>query len=61
MKLSVTASGLMLKGSKLVMPANLQQTTVNLAHEGHQGLSKTKALLKEKYGFLALIHLCLML
>ena len=48
-ELSVTASGLVLKGSKLVIPANLQQTTVNLAHEGHQGLSKT------------LIHLCLML
>ena len=49
-ELSVTASGLVLKGGKLVIPANLQQT-VNLAHEGHQGLSKTKALLREKIWF----------
>ena len=50
-ELSITSDGLILKKNKLVIPASLQQRTLRLAHEGHQGLNKTKALLREKVWF----------
>ena len=40
-----------LRGTKIVIPKSLQQRAVDLAHESHQGLSKTKALLREKIWF----------
>uniref|UniRef100_H3A736 Gypsy retrotransposon integrase-like protein 1 n=1 Tax=Latimeria chalumnae TaxID=7897 RepID=H3A736_LATCH len=39
--------GFILQGNKLVMP----KQAVELAHEGHQGLVKTKALIREKVWF----------
>lgn len=39
---------LILRGSRIVIPASLQQSTLRLAHEGHQGIVKTKQLLREK-------------
>ena len=40
-----------LRGTRLVLPRNLQHRAVNLAHEGHQGIVKTKSLLREKVWF----------
>ena len=37
-----------IRGTKLVIPKELQRRVVDLAHEGHQGITKTKALLREK-------------
>ena len=37
-----------LRGTRVAVPSKLQQRVVNLAHEGHQGVVKTKALLVEK-------------
>ena len=40
-----------LRRTRVAVPSKLQQRVVNLAHEGHQGVVKTKALLREKVWF----------
>ena len=51
-ELNVSASGnLILHGTRTVIPKSLQEHMVNLTHEGHQGLVKTKSLLREKVWF----------
>ena len=51
-ELAVSASGnLILRGTRIVIPKSLQEHVVNLAHEGHQGLVKTKSLLRENVWF----------
>ncbi|KAK3749040.1 hypothetical protein QZH41_005695 [Actinostola sp. cb2023] len=51
-ELSVNAEGnLVLRGTKIVMPDSLQNRSVDIAHEGHQGMVKTKALIREKVWF----------
>ncbi|MCG7869747.1 MAG: DDE-type integrase/transposase/recombinase, partial [Candidatus Thiodiazotropha taylori] len=42
---------LILKGSKLVIPTRLQTRVLELAHESHRGLKKTKQLLRSKVWF----------
>lgn len=44
-ELSVTSDGLLLKQTKLVIPASLRFRVIQLAHEGHQGFVKTRKLL----------------
>ena len=39
---------MILKGNKLIIPAALQIHVLNLANESHQGIVKTKQLLREK-------------
>ncbi|XP_044170588.1 uncharacterized protein K02A2.6-like [Acropora millepora] len=41
----------LLKSDRLVIPATLQERIVDIAHEGHLGIVKTKALLREKVWF----------
>ena len=41
----------LLHDSKLVIPKSLQEKVLNIAHEGHQGIVKTKQLLREKVYF----------
>ena len=36
-------NGLLLRGERLVMPEKLQKKVVDAAHEGHQGITKTKS------------------
>ena len=43
--------GLILKGTRIVIPSELRQHALALAHEGHQGVVKTKQLLREKIWF----------
>ncbi|XP_038060081.1 uncharacterized protein K02A2.6-like [Patiria miniata] len=51
-ELTTTANrDLLLRGHRIVVPRTLQQTVVNIAHEGHQGITKTKQLLREKIWF----------
>ena len=51
-ELTVTESGKMiLRGSRIVIPHELQKRVVDLAHVGHQGIVKTKALIREKVWF----------
>ena len=42
---------ILLRGDKIVIPRSLQQKVIDIAHEGHQGLIKTKKLLREKVWF----------
>ena len=43
--------GVLLRESRLLIPKSLQEKCVNIAHEGHQGIVKTKALLRSKIWF----------
>ena len=42
---------LVLRGIRLVLPKSLQHQAIELAHTGHQGIVKTKRLLREKVWF----------
>ena len=42
---------LILRGSRLILPQSLRKKAIELAHEGHQGIVKTKRLLREKIWF----------
>ena len=46
-----TIHDIILKGTRIVMPNTLQQSVIDLAHEGHQCIVKTKTLLREKVWF----------
>ena len=37
-----------MRGPRIIIPSKLRKQTLNLAHEGHQGIVKTKARLREK-------------
>ena len=50
-ELTVTTNGIILRGSRIVIPESLQQRAIDIAHETHPGISKTKALLREKIWF----------
>jgi len=45
-ELTITNYGLVLKQNKIVIPKALQKKVVKLAHTGHQGIEKTKTLLR---------------
>ena len=47
---------LLLKGSQIILPATLEQRVPTLAHEGRQGVVKTKQLLREKVWFPGIDH-----
>ena len=42
------ANGILLFQNRIVIPASLREKVLQLAHESHQGVVKTKALLREK-------------
>lgn len=44
-------ASVILRGNRIVVPASLQKKALALAHEGHQGIVKTKKLLREKVWF----------
>ena len=44
-------SNIILRGSRIVIPEALRDRAISIAHEGHQGLVKTKQLLREKIWF----------
>ena len=46
----VTAQ-IIIRRTRIAVPRKLQERVVNLAHEGHQGVVKTKSLLREKVWF----------
>ena len=41
-------SGVLLKDARIVVPASLRKRILKIAHEGHQGMTKTKALVRTK-------------
>ena len=42
---------IILQGTRIVIPEIMQQRVIDLAHDGHQGIAKTKSLLREKVWF----------
>jgi transposase InsO family protein len=46
-----TQDGVLLRGNRIIVPKNLRLRTVRLAHQGHQGIVKTKALIRSKVWF----------
>ena len=50
-ELVITEKESILKGTKLVIPETLSNHVIELAHEGHQGIVKTKSLLRKKFWF----------
>ncbi len=49
--LSVSDNGLLLKNHRIVIPHSLRNRIVDIAHDGHMGISKTKALIREHIWF----------
>ena len=47
-ELTVTDDNILVRGKNVVIPASLINQVVALAHEGHQGIVKTKELLRSK-------------
>ncbi len=50
-ELSVMDDNLVLRSSRIVVPKSLRSQSVKLAHIGHQGIVKTKSLIREKVWF----------
>ena len=50
-ELSVTEDGIVLRETRIVMPQALREKAVEIAHEGHLGIVKTKGLTREKVWF----------
>ena len=50
-ELSVTEQGVILRGHRIVIPSCMRSQIVEIGHEGHQGLVKTKSLLRAKVWF----------
>ena len=50
-ELTVGAQNIVLRGHRIVIPDSLQQRAIDIAHEQHQGISRTKSLLREKIWF----------
>jgi hypothetical protein len=48
---SVAENGVVMRGPRIVTTESLQEKVIELAHEGHQGLTKTKQLLRLKVWF----------
>lgn len=44
-------NGIIIRGNRIVIPSSLQSKAVELAHIGHQGIVKTKGLLRERVWF----------
>ena len=44
-------NGLVLRRNRIVIPVSLRSKAVDLAHQGHQGIVKTKQLIRDKVSF----------
>jgi hypothetical protein len=50
-ELSVTNDNVVMRQNKIVVPVSLQSKIIDIAHDGHQGITKTKVLLRTKVWF----------
>ena len=50
-ELTSVDGNIFLRGNRIVIPDALQKRVIELAHEGHQGLVKTRSLLRSKVWF----------
>ena len=56
-EITIGFNNIILRGSRIIIPDSLHQRAVDIAHESHQGVSKTKALLREKVWFVGMDEL----
>ncbi|XP_065067526.1 uncharacterized protein K02A2.6-like [Rhopilema esculentum] len=56
-ELVISTNNIILRGSRIILPESLQKRAIDIAHETHQGLSRTKALLREKVWFFGIEEL----
>jgi hypothetical protein len=47
----VSHGEILLHDNRIVIPKDLQMSVIDIAHEGHQGIVRTKQLLREKIYF----------
>jgi hypothetical protein len=47
----VTCDGVLMRDSRIVLPMRLRDRAIKIAHEGHQGISRTKAFIRSKIWF----------
>ena len=47
-EVSRASDGILLRGSRIIVPDALRERVVQLAHQGHQGIVKTKALIRSR-------------
>ena len=50
-ELTVSEQGIVLRGVRICIPKLLQNSVINQAHQGHMGITKTKALLRTRVWF----------
>ena len=50
-EITVSTSGIVLRDHRIIMPESLRQTCIDIAHEGHLGIVKTKQLIRLKIWF----------
>ena len=50
-EITIDHHNVLLRGTRIIIPTSLQQHVIQIAHEGHQGQAKTKALLREHVWF----------
>lgn len=50
-ELAVHCDTVLLRGKRIILPKALRDQAIKIAHEGHQGLAKTKAFLRSKVWF----------
>ena len=50
-ELTSTTDSVILRGTRIVIPSSLQQRAIDIAHETHLGIEKTKSLIREKIWF----------
>ncbi|XP_060585966.1 uncharacterized protein K02A2.6-like [Ruditapes philippinarum] len=50
-ELTVHSENVLLKSGKIVLPTSLYAKAIEIGHEGHQGMSKTKAFVRSKIWF----------
>ena len=56
-ELTVTDQGVIMRGDVIVLPESLSDRVIDLAHEGHQEISKTKSLIRSMGWFPRLLRI----
>ena len=55
-ELTCSSDGILLRGDRIVLPRDLRDKAVFIAHEGHQGMNRTKSFLRSTTWFPGMNH-----
>jgi hypothetical protein len=53
-QISIATNGLLLRNNRIIVPKSLKQKVVDIGHNGHLGMNKTKSLLRSYVWFIGL-------